>query len=114
LSVDMQERLVSFNEKKTNLFLAQNSSLDTNIAKSFLDSNDEDIKMAIFSNPVTEASILNEAYKNSAYHEALAKNESTPIEILYQLSLDSKYERFVKTNKGFGKHIQSENIGWLV
>ena len=57
--------------------------------------------------------ILNAAYEDSKNHMALAKNESTPIELLYQLQLDSRYERAVKTNAGFGKHIQTQNIGWL-
>lgn len=42
----------------------------------------------------------------------LAKNPSTPIDVLYQLQLDSRFERSVKENPTFGRHIQTENIGW--
>lgn len=44
--------------------------------------------------------------------KALASNTATPVEILYQLSLDQRYERGVKTNPAFGKHIQTTNLGW--
>ena len=44
---------------------------------------------------------------------ALAKNENTPVDVLYQLQLDSRLERSVKENPSFGKHIQTDNIGWI-
>ena len=44
---------------------------------------------------------------------ALAKNRNTPAELLYQLQLDKRLERYVMENPGFGEHIQRENIGWL-
>jgi hypothetical protein len=44
---------------------------------------------------------------------ALASNIATPIDTLYQLSLDRRFERAVKTNPTFGKHIQTHNIGWF-
>jgi hypothetical protein len=46
-------------------------------------------------------------------HAALAANTATPVELLYQLSLDRRFERAVKTNPAFGKHIQTHNIGWF-
>lgn len=49
---------------------------------------------------------------NTEILKALASNTSTPVEILYQLSLDQRYERNVKTNAAFGHHIQTANIGW--
>ncbi len=49
---------------------------------------------------------------NTEILKALASNTSTPVEILYQLSLDQRYERNVKTNPTFGHHIQTANIGW--
>ncbi len=49
---------------------------------------------------------------NAEILKALASNTSTPVEILYQLSLDQRYERNVKTNPTFGHHIQTANIGW--
>lgn len=45
---------------------------------------------------------------------ALAKNPSTPVELLYQFQLDRRLERAVKENSSFGKHIQRDNIGWDV
>ena len=44
---------------------------------------------------------------------ALAKNISTPVDILCQLQLDRRYDRYVKENESFGKHITQDNIGWL-
>jgi len=45
---------------------------------------------------------------------ALARNEATPVELLYQFQLDSRLARAVKENASFGKHIQRDNIGWDV
>ena len=114
LSFQMQEKLLASKDEKINLALAFNNNLDEKIIKTLLEYNNEKIKTAIYENSSTPVSILEEAYKDSKNHLALAKNENTPIDILYQLQLDSRYERYVKSNAGFGKHIQSENIGWLV
>jgi hypothetical protein len=71
---------------------------------------------AVASNPNTPQEIL-EALSNSGDIEvlkALAQNKSTPVELLYQLQLDSRLARTVKENPAFGRYIQQENIGWIV
>lgn len=140
LTPQMQRELLDLNDNEINLALAQNSSLDSEMVLALLDKNDEVLNAAIYENSATAFEILQKAYlrrenhlalaKNPAtpqnlleemFHsgdseilEALAKNENTPVEVLYQLQLDSRFERAVKTNAAFGKHIQSQNIGWLV
>ena len=113
LTTDMQEKLLALNDKDINYALAQNNNLDEKVIHTLLGLNRDEIELAIYENSSTPVEILNAAYEDEKNHMALSKNESTPIEILYQLQLDSRYERAVKTNAGFGKHIQTENIGWL-
>ena len=71
---------------------------------------------AIAKNPALPSDIAQELFEtgDSAVLDTLSRNEATPVDILYQLQLDSRFERAVKTNAAFGKHIQSENIGWLI
>ncbi len=114
MTLEMQEKLFSLKDKKINLALSMNNNLNEKILKLLLALDDEKIQTLIYENSSTSVEILEEAYKNSLHLLSLAKNENTPIDILYQLQLDSRYDRFVKTNAAFGKHIQSENIGWLV
>ncbi len=114
LTLAMQEALLVLNDTTTNLFLSQNTKLELQVLEKLLANADEPLALALYENSATPQTILTQAYENPCYHEALAKNENTPVEILYQLQLDSRYERYVKTNAGFGKHIQSENIGWMV
>ncbi len=140
LHVTMQEALFTCNDRSLHLALAANKSLDSVTCKCLLDMQDEAINNAIYANPATAKEILQQAYKEGDYKEALsqnsatpqeilqelaqsedehillnlAKNENTPVDVLYQLQLDSRFERAIKTNKAFGKYIQSENIGWLV
>jgi len=113
LSLPMQERLFAYRDREVYQALSYNNSLDVSIIQSLLELNDRVIKEILYSNLATPVEILVEAYKDEKNHEALAQNESTPIDILYQLQLDSRYDRFVKTNAGYGKHIQTQNIGWL-
>lgn len=114
LSTEMQEKLFNKKSSKIKLALSTNNSLDKEFIEALLDLNDDKINQNIYENGATSVKILEEAYKHEKNHLALCKNENTPIDILYQLQLDSRYERYVKHNAGFGKHIQSENIGWLV
>lgn len=114
LTFEMQEKLLALKASDINHSLAFNDNLDERTIEELLKLGDEKIEQSIYENSSTPLSILNEAYKDEKNHMALAKNESTPVEILYQLQLDSRYERYVKTNAGYGKHIQTENIGWLV
>ncbi|ADN08471.1 hypothetical protein [Sulfurimonas autotrophica] len=140
LSEVMQQELFSLNEEQVHLALAQNRGLHVSICKLLLHVKSEEIKKALYINRATPVDILQNAYKEGGYNEALsansatpqsilqelaqsqdekilynlAKNENTPVDILYQLQLDSRFERAVKTNEAFGKYIQSQNIGWLV
>jgi hypothetical protein len=114
LNLEMQEQLLSLDDLNLNYALSLNDKLDVKIINRLLELKNDEIELAIYENSSTPVEILNAAYKDDKNHMALAKNESTPIEILYQLQLDARYERAVKTNAGFGKHIQTENIGWLV
>lgn len=114
LSLAMQNELLSLNNDAVNLSLSSNNSLDNSIVEILLKDDNIEIQKALHQNSATPVTVLELAYNSDNYHEQLAKNENTPVEILYQLQLDSRYERAVKTNAAFGKHIQSENIGWLM
>jgi len=113
LNVEMQEKLLAMKDQQIDLELSTNTNLDERIIKKLLAYENEEIENLIYQNSATHVSILEEAYKDVKNHLSLAKNENTPIDILYQLELDSKYSRFVKKNAGYGKHIQTNNIGWL-
>jgi len=114
LSVEMQKHLMAQEKKDIYFALALNSALDEEILKELLGFKDAQINEAIYENAATPVELLEEAYTDEKNHMALSKNESTPIELLYQLQLDARYDRYVKSNAGYGKHIQTENIGWLV
>jgi len=140
LSPQMQERLVSYHDEDISIALASNEHLSMHVEAELLCEDSHDINYAIYSNPNTSQERLEEAFSNKLNYIALAnnentpiyileilaksedekvllglaKNENTPIEILYQLQLDARFERFVKENKSFGKHIQTQNIGWEV
>ena len=114
LTLKMQEQLLDSNEQEIYLALADNPNLQEGVLKRLLKESNELIQSALYENTAMAVELLEEAYKEGKYYKSLAKNENTPVEILYQLQLDSRYERYVKTNGAFGKHIQSENIGWLV
>ncbi len=112
LTHDMQKELLESADEEIMYALALNNSIDEEIIMSLLKSTNEEVISAVYENSATPVNILQKAYDNDQNYKELAKNESTPIEILYQLQLDSRFERFVKTNKAFGKHIQQDNIGW--
>ena len=114
LTSQMQKKLLELKNRDINYALSLNNNLEENTIKTLLEIDDEKIRLSLYENSSTPSDILTEAYKSPENHMALAKNENTPIELLYQLQLDSRYERHVKTNAAYGKHIQSENIGWLV
>jgi len=113
LNPDMQKELLKLNDENIKYALALNESIDIEILEELLKSENEEIVEAVYENKICPVTLLKEAYENNKYFEQLAKNENTPIDILYQLNLDSKYERAVKTNASFGKNIQQENLGWL-
>lgn len=134
---EMQELLLSGGDEVLKN-LASNSALDERAVELLL-SKDE-ILCELYKNPVISQEKLEEAYKNSSNHislsynenmprhlllalaessdievlKGLAQNKNTPIEVLYQLQLNSKVARAVMENPSFGKYIQRENIGWEV
>ncbi len=114
LTLSMQEELLSLENDEVNLGLAWNEKLAEPIILELIQKADEKLRQELYENSVMPEELLAKAYKEGLFLSSLAKNENTPVEILYQLQLDSRYERAVKTNAAFGKHIQSENIGWLV
>lgn len=140
LTLEMQERLYQTQSEEVKAILGANSLLQREIIEKLSKEESQIISSALYANAQTPHKILQEAYANAANHTALAKNsntpeeillllgqseetqilaalaknESTPVEVLYQLQLDSRFERLVKENAAFGKHIQTQNIGWMV
>jgi len=114
LTLAMQKELLDYNDDEISYALALNGGIDEEIVHQLLESKNEEIISALYENPKMPAEILEEAYRNNQHCQEIAKNENTPVEILYQLQLDSKYARSVMENPAFGRYIQQENIGWEV
>lgn len=140
LTLKMQKALISTHDENIMLALSLNRRVDKNIIEELFLDLCEEVHNNLYANINTPKEKLEQAYKNKRHHqalasntstpehilnklsesndsailEALAKNPSTPVAVLYQLQLDSRYERYVKENPAFGKHIQTENIGWEV
>lgn len=107
------ENLFKTNSENILSILAKNRKLSQQMLKDLY--KKESAHAALAENTSTPVEILNELFKseNEDVLTGLAKNISTPIDILCQLQLDRKYDRHVKENESFGKHIQQDNIGWL-
>lgn len=112
LNESMQYRLMEMNDASVFSALAQNSSLLHDHLETLFALNHYSAELA------TNSSLL-QYHLETLYGrgegeilKALSANVSTPVAILYQLSLDQRYERGVKTNPSFGKHIQTTNLGW--
>ncbi len=140
LNAEMQTQLLALDDRAVNLALAHNRALTKESVQKLLAYNDAKLNAALYANPATPTELIEEAFKDVNNHsylaknpttppqlleamfqegnavvlDALARNENTPVAVLYQLQLDSRFDRAVKTNAAFGKHIQSENIGWMV
>ncbi len=114
LSLNMQEKLLEYENDEINYALSLNNNIDLKVLNKLLESKNEIVIDTLYENKSMAVEMLKQAYRDNKYYEQLAKNENTPVDILYQLQLDRRYERYVKTNAGFGKHIQQENIGWIV
>lgn len=138
LSDQMQDVLVTCNDDAVDMALAQNPAVSEENLIKLYEKNDS-LHVMILSNPNVSVKLLQNAFANKEHLEAiaqnpnapqevlqelyvfgeseilenLAKNTATPVDILYQLGLDSRFERYVRTNESFGKHIQTQNIGWL-
>ena len=138
LTLSMQKELLELDDPEVLHNLAQNSSVATEILTEIFH-NSEELLALLVANPNVDVALLEDAKKDVTLHPNIAKNPSapqellqelyesrehevivqlaqnpaTPVDILYQLQLDSRYERYVRTNEAFGKHIQTNNIGWL-
>ncbi|QOP40556.1 hypothetical protein [Sulfurimonas marina] len=138
LTEEMQQSLFDMSEESVDENLVQNSSVkgelleelyqksahlqryileNNSTPKEILESAFEDVNnhLSLAKNISTPQEILTKLYElgDAEVLLELAKNENTPVELLYQMQLDSRFERAVRTNEAFGKHIQTENIGWL-
>jgi len=141
LTPAMQQVLLAQNNSAVNVALAHNPTVSKESIEQLLVGADRALQKSLYANSAMPKELLREAYKEPDLHlslasneatpqdileslykessdakilEALARNEATPVDVLYQLQLDSRFARAVQTNAAFGKHIQSENIGWLV
>lgn len=140
LTKEMQKRILELKNPDANLALASNDQIGSEAVESLLGLNLQEIYDALYQNSATAQEKLKVAFKDEKNHYALAKNSNTPseilellaksvdaeillslaknantpVDILYQLQLDSRYERAVKENSNFGRHIMNENIGWEV
>jgi len=112
LTASMQERLMEMKDEAVFSALAQNTVLSLEHLETLFALNQYAVELA--SNTSLSKQHLEMLYQsaNPEILMALASNTSTPVEILYQLSLDQRTERAVKTNPAFGKHIQTYNLGW--
>lgn len=112
LTASMQERLMEMKDEAVFSALAQNTVLSLEHLETLFALNRYAVELA--SNTSLASQHLEALYQTSEPEilKALASNTSTPVEILYQLSLDQRTERAVKTNPAFGKHIQTYNLGW--
>ncbi len=139
LHVRMQQQLFARDEIAINRALAANSALDSALQESLGHSDDLQLRHHLASNPSVHRALLKRFVNEPCLHSALASNPScdgeiltqlsqsgdfavqkalahnpsTPIEILFQLHLDARLKRTVHENPAFGKHIQTQNIGWL-
>ena len=106
-------KLYNLNSDEVYASLAQNRKLPPALFKELFDKKLFNAELA--GNEATPKAIL-EALSLMDKEEiltALAKNIATPVDILCQLQLDRRYDRYVKENESFGKHITQDNIGWL-
>jgi hypothetical protein len=111
----IQKNLETLYKKSSNLhpYILQNKATPKLILESAF--KDENNHIFLAKNEATPQEILTKLYgfgKSDILLE-LARNENTPVDLLYQMQLDSRFERAVRTNAAFGKHIQTQNIGWL-
>ena len=112
LTPSMQTALMEMKDEAIFSALAQNAVLSLEHLEALFSLNRYAVELA--SNTSLASQHLEALYQTSEPEilKALASNTSTPVEILYQLSLDQRTERAVKTNPAFGKHIQTYNLGW--
>ncbi|MCK9371796.1 MAG: hypothetical protein M0P91_01255 [Sulfuricurvum sp.] len=114
LSVSMQEELLQRGELEVHKGLAKNPCVEELLLKMLYEKGECPLELA--SNTSLPERFLRELYAQGGREilSMIALNPSAPVEILYQLSLDQRFERSVKTNPAYGKHIQTHNLGWQV
>jgi len=97
-------------------YLISNVLMSSSRLGALYEASEELYGIEIAGNSKTDTAILEKLSSSSDVKVllALARNESTPVELLYQFQLDSRLARAVKENASFGKHIQRDNIGWDV
>ncbi|MGB5966559.1 MAG: hypothetical protein WBF77_01275 [Sulfurimonadaceae bacterium] len=141
LQLEMQERLLERGED-VQIILAKNAKITSSVFETLFASDKVEVLRSLIANEQMQGDGLLELFNRDAelfgseiaanaktdvsiLHQlagsqdievllALAKNPSTPVELLYQFQLDRRLERAVKENSSFGKHIQRDNIGWDV
>ena len=140
LDAEMIDTLLHGEERKILKILASNSAITPQQAQKLLAYKDEAITCKLLRNgkvapesmrtmirnerlrlcvadaPNAKGSLLEDLARidDEALLYRVARHKNTPIEALYQLQLDARFARAVRENESFGKHIQSENIGWIV
>ena len=141
LTLAMQKQLLERGEA-VQVTLAKNSEIADTVFEILFGSEKVEVLRALIGNDLMQSDGLLELFNRDAEHFgseiaanaktdvailhrlalsqdvevllALAKNPSTPVDLLYQFQLDRRLERAVKENSSFGKHIQRDNIGWDV
>ncbi len=110
--IELLEHLYKKSEQLQELILENESTPEKILQDAFKEGKNY---LALAKNNATPQEILIKLYETGETQllTELAQNENTPVDILYQMQLDSRFERYVRTNEAFGKHIQTENIGWL-
>jgi len=113
LTPAMQQKLYSLGDDTVSEALASNRVIEGEILDHLFERGEFSVSLA--SNPSLPSDKLESlaSIGDAEVLSALASNIATPIDTLYQLSLDRRFERAVKTNPTFGKHIQTHNIGWF-
>ncbi len=116
LEMEVFEQLLSLNNPKVTKSLIHNEKMDSNRLLQLYEEAPELYGVEIAGNSKTDVSVLQKLSTSSDVEVllALARNESTPVDLLYQFQLDSRLARAVKENASFGRHIQRDNIGWDV
>ena len=110
------EKLYSSKSDAVRLELIENQQISQEQLSSLYEANSDFFGVAIAANEKSDVALLERLSHSSDVEVllSLAKNPSTPIDLLYQFQLDGRLARAVKENPSFGKHIQRDNIGWDV
>jgi len=116
LDLEIFEQLIALESYEVTKHLISNALMSSSRLEALYEVSAELYGIEIAGNSKTDTAILEKLSSSSDVKVllALARNESTPVALLYQFQLDSRLARAVKENASFGKHIQRDNIGWDV